>query len=222
MKLSGSNNELISKLHKLGKEEIRKEETKKILTPLKWFAGAAFVIWIIYMANTGDSSRSSNSNRRTIVDSEPETIKTPSKYKWNSLQTGDSPYNNHFGAPLYDKSYQNELTIKNGNRTDAIVCLTEYNYPNRTIRNEYVRAGESFKMTSIPNGTYFTKTFYGRYWNPETLLFDTLTSFTVSDNYDDLIRMNQTSDTYSVFTITLYQVANGNMESKGITETDFF
>lgn len=168
------------------------------------------------------ATTTSSSNRQTIVDSEPEITKPPSKYKWSSLQTGDSPYNTHFGIGVYDKNYFNELTVRNGNSTDAIVCLTEYNYPNRTIRNEYIRAGDSFKMTSIPNGTYYMKTFYGKYWNPETLLFDTLMNFTVSDNYDDLIEMNQSGDSYSTYTVTLYQVVNGNMESRKIDQNDFF
>lgn len=233
VKLSGSNNELISKLHKIEKEEIGKEETGKIFTAFKWVAGIAIVIWIIYMVNTDDSSSSSSNyaySPNSIVDTEPEMIERVSRFSGNKLKTGDSPYNQYFGSGVYNKAYSNQLEVKNGQSLDVLVCLAEYYGSKRTIRNEYIRAGESFVMTSIPNGTYFLKSFYGKDWNPDTLLyngqlkgfFDTNSGFSVSDEFGDLIKMEQTEEAYSIYSVTLYPVVGGNMESRNITASDFF
>jgi curved DNA-binding protein CbpA len=125
-----------------------------------------------------------------------ETPKTVSPYKGNQLTTGESPYNYYFGAGVYNKDYLNEITFKNGQSSDVIVCLVRKSYNERTIRNEYIRAGDSFKMTSIPNGIYYIKSFYGNDWNPNLELvprlkggFETSRGFTKSDNYDDLIEL---------------------------------
>lgn len=233
VKLSGANNELITKLHKIEKEEIRKEETAKIFTAFKWVAGIAIVIWIIYMANSEDSSSSTSNytyNPKSVIDTAPEMIEKVSKYAGNKLKTGDSPYNNYFGKGVYDKDYLNQLEVKNGQSLDVIVCLTEYYGSKRTIRNEYIRAGESFTMTNIPNGTYYLKSFYGKDWNPDTLLynarlkgfFDTSSGFSVSDEFNDLLKMEQNEKSYSIYSVTLYPVEGGNMESRNITASDFF
>jgi len=233
VKLSGANNELITKLHKIEKEEIRKEETAKIFTAFKWVAGIAIVIWIIYMANSEDRSSSTSNytyNPKSVIDTAPEMIEKVSKYAGNKLKTGDSPYNNYFGKGVYDKDYLNQLEVKNGQSLDVIVCLTEYYGSKRTIRNEYIRAGESFTMTNIPNGTYYLKSFYGKDWNPDTLLynarlkgfFDTSSGFSVSDEFNDLLKMEQNEKSYSIYSVTLYPVEGGNMESRNITASDFF
>ncbi len=233
VKLSGSNNELISKLHRFEREENREKDARKIFTALKWTAGIAFVGWIIYLVNTNENSSSSSKyayNSNEIVDTAPEMAERVSKYLGNKLKTGDSPYNNYFGKGIYIKEYLNKLEVKNGQSLDVIVCLTEYYGSKRTIRNEYIRAGESFIMTNIPNGTYYLKSFYGRDWNPDTLLyngrlkgiFDTSSGFSVSDDFDDLIKMEQNEQAYSIYSVTLYPVVGGNMESRNITMSDFF
>jgi len=163
----------------------------------------------------------------------PKEVVKISKYKGNQLENGASPYNSYFGYGVYNKKYYNEITLKNGYSTDAIVCLVNY-YSKKTIRNEYIKKNTNFKMTNIQSGTYYIKVFSGNDWNPEKLLangrirggFETDISYSVSDNQDDLIQLEQTEDysgiEYSIYTITLYQVSNGNMESEPIKEKDFF
>ena len=163
----------------------------------------------------------------------PKEFVKISKYKGNQLENGVSPYNSYFGNGIYDKNYLNEITFENGYSTDAIVCLVNY-YTDKTIRNEYIRKNTNFKMTNITSGTYYIKVFSGNDWNPEKILangkikggFETNISYSVSDNQDDLIKLEQTEDytgiEYSIYTITLYQVSHGNMESEPINEKDFF
>lgn len=233
VKLSGANNELIAKIHKIEKEEIRKEETWEFFSAFKWVAGSVFLICVIYLADINDNSGSSSNYADTpasSVDNAPEMIEKVSEFTGSKLKTGDSPYNNYFGKGVYDKDYENQLEVKNGQNLDVIVCLTEYYGSKRTIRNEYIRAGESFIMTNIPNGTYYLKSFYGKDWNPDTLLyngrlkgfFDTSSGFSVSDKFDDLIKMEQNETAYSIYSVTLYPVVGGNLESRNITASDFF
>lgn len=160
-----------------------------------------------------------------------------SKYSGNQLTTGASPYNNYFGKGVASDLYLNEIEVKNGQTLDAIVCLTDYT-TEKTIRNEYIRAGDRFVMRNVPDGTYYLKTFYGINWNPDTILFsgrlrgyfDTNSGFSISDEYDDLIVVNQTSEEtnegeiihFSQHTITLYPVTGGNMESRPANINEFF
>ena len=156
-----------------------------------------------------------------------------SKWIFNHLETGESPYDNYFGVGLYDKKFHNSVNIKNGQKSDVIVCLTQYFKPFRVIRNEYIRAGESFEMKNIPDGKYYIKSFYGTAWNPDTVVFgsikgffDNNSGFSKSDKLSDLIELEQNNIgnqiEYSTVTITLYPVQNGNMETVPIKAESFF
>ena len=237
--IAGSDNQLIAEIDKKIKSESSKQKVKNATSFLarNWsLVGIVIFIAIIYFASTGDDSSSANRpTRNVIIDDEPETKSTfeyyekPSKWKGNQLKTGDSPYNQYFGKGVYDKNYENRVKIHNGQGTDVVVCLTQYYNPNRTIRNEYIRAGESFEMTSIPNGTYYLKSFFGNDWNPDTLFmgkvhgfFDTKAGFSKSDGYSDLLKIEQNNYEHSIYEITLYPVSGGNMESKSINANEFF
>jgi hypothetical protein len=236
--IAGPDNSLISQIAIKYKESIRNQRFFEIASyifknrAILFFAIIAMAV--IYFTIIDSGSYSTSNSRNVIVDTGPELgeiTPIPSFSKWagNKLNTGDSPYNNYFGTGVYDSQFLNEITIHNGQSTDAIVCLTEYEIPNRTIRNEYIRAGESFKLTSVPNGLYSLKWFYGNNWNPDTLymegiqgFFDSDAGFSKSDSYGDLIKMQQDTDKYSVVEITLYAVQNGNMETKEINPNEFF
>lgn len=151
---------------------------------------------------------------------------TENKYIGNQLQNGDSPLDKCFGKGIY--SGQAYLIFKNSNRTDAIVCLVRQ-YDKKTIRNEYIRAGADFKMSRIPSGNYFIKVYYGNDWNPEKLNFCNINGafeknvhFSKSDNFGDIIRIENSSYSYTTGSITLYTVENGNMSSENINESEFF
>ena len=134
---------------------------------------------------------------------------------------------------MYDDNSYNEVTFDNSNSSDAIVCL-ENIYSGATIRNEYIRKGSSYTMTQVPNGTYVVKVFYGNNWNPNKLLaggkikggFEEDVSFAISDDPSDYLRMDQykTSEgtRYSIWTVKLYAVLNGNMDQRPINADTFF
>ena len=152
--------------------------------------------------------------------------KTTSKYRGNQLQNGASPLDACFGKGIYSQSAW--LKFDNSNRTDAVVCLVRA-YDNKTIRNEYIKAGATFEMSKIPSGTYYIKVYYGNDWNPNKKnfcgingAFERNVSFSKSDKIGDHIRIENTSTSYTTGTITLYAVENGNMSTENIDEQDFF
>ena len=188
-----------------------------------------FVGIIVFFGTVEDNSatkKRTGTGRVAKMDS-PAPVLT--HYKGNSLKNGSSPYNSLFGKGVYNKSHNNWILFKNGQGADAIVCLVNC-YSGRTIRNEYIRAGTTFKMTNIPNGTYYIKAFFGKDWNPnKTILngkgrgaFDTDNSFMKCDNQDDLIQLEDNGYRYSTGTMTLYTVASGNVRQKPINQYDFF
>ncbi|MDW8297247.1 MAG: hypothetical protein RMJ97_10250 [Raineya sp.] len=166
---------------------------------------------------------------KSETDNKP-TSTTPtsveSKFKGNKLPNGSSPYDMCFGEGIYGGNAW--ILFKNSNASDAIVCLV--NIQNgRTIRNEYIQAGTNFKMTNLPSGTYYLKVFYGNDWNPEKENacgfkggFDTDSHFSVSDSPSDLIIIENTNFSYTTGEITLYTVANGNMQQRSSSEIEFF
>lgn len=148
------------------------------------------------------------------------------KYIGNKLKNGTSPLDKCFGKGKYSgKAY---LIFKNSNRTDAIVCLVRRS-DNKTIRNEYIRAGSNFEMSRIPRGNYYIKVYYGNDWNPEKInfcgingAFENNVHFSKSDNIGDIIKIENSSNGYTTGSITLYAVENGNMSSENINESEFF
>lgn len=238
--IAGADNTLISQIDVKNKESVRTQNSierkqalfgiaKKIFEYRTIIFGIIFFGWILYMSIVNSGNSSNSDSRDVIVDEEPEVSQKISKWVGNKLKTGDSPYNDYFGTGVYDNQFSNEVTIHNGQSTDVVVCLVEHEYPKRTIRNEYIRAGESFKLTSVPNGLYSLKWFYGNNWNPDTLymgeikgFFDNDSGFSKSDSPSDLLKMEQYDNQYSVWEITLYAVQNGNMETQEINPNEFF
>jgi len=150
-----------------------------------------------------------------------------------SLKNGDSPYDNYFGKGKYDSKSLHSISFKNGNSTDAIVCLVKVS-TNKTIRNEYIRASTNFKMIEIPDGKYYLKVFFGNGWNSTLSIantkikgsFDHNISFSKYDSNSDLFNLIQYEQNdkifYSEYNVTLYPVSNGNMESEEISSIEFF
>ena len=182
------------------------------------------LLFSIYQKQTNDNS----------TTYEPRVGKTkPKKYKpkrkkilewFPTPKNGFSPYNQYFGKGIYNNNSGNEFIIKNSNQTDAIVLLVNA-YTGRKVRNEFVSKGSNFKMTGVPNGTYYLEWFSGTDWSPELKVgtsfkggFQTDASFTKTRDRSDWMRV----DGYRQWTITLYSVAGGDVESKKINADEFF
>lgn len=215
---------------------IRPPRKLKLSLRISDFVIIAIIIGTLYLVFTNSN------NTKTVADipNNPSGVisnkiipANDSRWIGNKLQNGVSPYDGAFGKGVYDFSSKCYLIFKNGNSTDAIVCLENVT-TGRTIRNEYIQAGTDYQMTNIPEGIYKVKSFYGNDWNPEKTLnqgaikgaFDTDFSFSLSDKPDDLVHMNITETnegiSYTTGEITLYTVSNGNMNQRNINSDEFF
>jgi len=165
------------------------------------------------------SATSSSSNRKNSQSKQ----KKISAYKGNQLANGSSPLNGCFGSGIY--SGNATLTVSNGSSSDAIVCL--YSVSNgRTVRNEYVQKNSSFRIDNIAQGYYKIKVFYGNDWNPNLInpcgIKGNFESDVSYSEFDGQQYFEDSTDGYTMATVTLYTVANGNASTSRIKQSDFF
>lgn len=81
-----------------------------------------------------------------------------------------SPYSSFFGEEIAELRSKNNITIHNSSISEAVVCLVEYNKTKKTIRNQYMNNGSSFKMNNIPDGEYYLKIYYGSNWDTAKIM----------------------------------------------------
>ena len=177
---------------------------------------AIVLIYSIYV-NNFDSSNEID----TISEVKKET-QLPSIEYYSQPENGFSPYNDYFGNGQYNNDSGNEFVIKNSNSTDAVVLLVNA-YSGRKVRNEYIRKGSSFSMTGVPNGTYYLQWSSGNSWNPNKKIgnliggFQEDISFSKTENSNDWMKV----DGYMQWTVTLYSVSGGDVETDNISASEF-
>lgn len=204
------------------------------------------LIFSIYQKQTQDNTSSDNFwivkqdiPKKKVKPKKKTNSKKPTKFvikdkkQWenkfndkffNKPKNGFSPYNQYFGKGIYNNNSGNEFIIKNSNQTDAVVLLVNA-YTGRKVRNEFVAKGTNFKMTGVPNGTYYLEWFSGNNWSPELKVggrfkggFQTNASFTKTRDRSDWMSV----DGYRQWTVTLYSVVGGDVESQKINADEFF
>ena len=188
------------------------------------------LVFVIYQKQTKEEKKPSNSidtskynkkNKTGIYDNLGLTNSPVIFYP--KPKNGYSPYDKYFGKGIYDNNTGNEFIIKNSNQTDAVVLLVNA-YSGRKVRNEYVRKGASFEMTGVPNGTYYLEWASGTNWSPELKVgrltggFQSKATFTKTRDRNDWMSV----DGYRQWTVTLYSVAGGDVESEKINADEFF
>ena len=156
---------------------------------------------------------------------------TPKEYTDNGLpiyhpkpKNGFSPYDAYFGKGIYNNSLNNSFKIKNSNTTDAVVLLVNA-YSKRKVINEFVRKGATVEMSGVPNGTYYLEWFSGNNWSPDLKVgskykggFQTKASFTKTKDATDWMKVSGNQ----IWTVTLYTVADGDVESESMNANEFF
>ena len=147
----------------------------------------------------------------------------PNKF-YPTPKNGFSPYDAYFGKGIYNNSLNNSFKIKNSNTTDAVVLLVNA-YSKRKVRNEFVRKGATFEMSGVPNGTYYLEWFSGNDWSPDLKVgtkykggFRSKASFTKTKDESDWMKVSGNQ----IWTVTLYTVAGGDVESESMNANEFF
>ena len=139
-------------------------------------------------------------------------------------KNGYSPYDKYFGKGVYINNSGNSFKIENSNETDAVVLLVNA-FDGKKNRNEFVRKGTTFTMTGVPNGTYYLEWFSGTDWWDDLKVgtkfkggFQTKASFTKTKDRNDWMKV----DGYQIWTVTLYSVVGGDVESESMNAEEFF
>ena len=109
-----------------------------------------------------------------------------------------------------------ELLIKNGTDSDALVILT--NMDEAAVKTAYIRAGESFNMTGIVDGTYLLFYSKGEDFSAETYRFTRNASY---QKMDTTIPFETTSTQYTAWEVTLYGVAGGTVGTDRVDPENF-
>lgn len=203
--------------------------------PQFWIATVAIILFLLYKSYLKRNPYEKDLDyQEDLVDEVEDIIEKPvSAFLGNQLENGASPYDVIYQKGIYHNT-KNSLTINNTSNLDVVVLLVENNFQ-KIYRNEYIRAGETFIMSRVPNSTFYTKYYYGKNWNPERVLkgqvvggFDDNEFFSVSDEISDLITFQQyvegDYEYYSQFEITLetYEVEGRAMSEEELNANEFF
>ena len=137
-------------------------------------------------------------------------------------KNGFSPYDAIFGRGIYSNYAENDFLIKNSQSSHAVVLLVNA-YSGKKIRNEFIRKGTEFKMTKVPNGTYYLRWVSGNDWCPDIQFgnltggFQTNMSFSETENSKDWMKVSG----YGGWEVTLYAVIGGDVAIEGINQNEF-
>jgi hypothetical protein len=109
-----------------------------------------------------------------------------------------------------------ELLVKNGTDADALVILTRLN--DQPAKSAYIRNGQSFNITSIPDGTYRLYYSKGEGFNRATNRFTRNATY---QRLDATIEFTSSATQYTTWEVTLYGVAGGNVGSEPVDPSQF-
>lgn len=159
-------------------------------------------------------------------------LKAPDFTGGPTIYSADSPYDSVFGGSWILEDNHNSVIVVNTKDAETVVCLQEAKPPFRTIRNEYLDAGEVYRLNAIPQGTYFLKAYFGRDWDPQARLlggkvrggFKHHFGFFISDESSNLIHISHKNagehiqfTTYQVYLSALFK-----QPGREISEQIFF
>ena len=169
------------------------------------------------------SSKNKVGNKQSLPNSTKE--RQSSNYSIRQLSNGDSPYDKYFGSGRYAET-QNSVLVKASSNSDVVFILIDVN-SGRKIRNEYIKRGTTFNLTKIPYCTYDYMYYSGLNWSDDYSISNSIkggftknSSFTKNSYSSDRIEFER--GYYGSYEITLYEVANGNLETKSTSASEFF
>lgn len=114
-----------------------------------------------------------------------------------------------------------KLTIVNGRADDAVAMLTPWN-ADSTVVAAYIRAGDSYTMTEIPDGDYALYFTLGEEWNRVSSQF---TSAARRARFEDMLTFDTTQSGntiyYSTFEVTLHAVEGGTAATRDVPASEF-
>lgn len=146
------------------KPAARPDKTENYQIPVSIGIALLLLYFIIsYSDRKTETSEVTNTESLNVVYQQPMVEEERSSLPM--IKDFDSPYIGFFGEEVANEESKNNISIHNSNESEAVVCLVENKKTKRTIRNQYMNKGSSFKMNNIPDGEYFLKVYYGTNWD---------------------------------------------------------
>lgn len=146
---------------------------------------------------------------------------TYNQYINNSLMTGATPYSHLYGNNTPCTGYGcSEISVKTSSNSDVLVTIKSNG---SVVRHAYIRAGDSYAF-QMPNGTYQAFFYYGKGWNPEKIMKQTIGEaikggFVANETFgkDGPQMLNN-----SVLTYQLILQRNGNFKTQASNAAEAF
>ena len=176
------------------------------------------ILWAVGEFNTTPSNRGPSPAPSTLAtpptDPQPPSGLTPITIDKNDVELTPTVRLLN-GTELRKRIHLNglgELTVENGTDYDAVVLLVELN-TEKTIRNFYVTAGNTFTEPRIAPGLYAIYFVTGSDWNPDLKTFNASAIYSqFGRNVEFSEKHDQDSGKieYSTYKITLQPVIGGD------------
>ena len=170
------------------------------------------------------------SNKKKIIDIlNKDNKKEKIKKVYPRPKNGYSPYDSYFGKGVYND--ENYIEIDNQTNSDAVILLVD-GLSKKKIRNEFIRKKTKFRMTNVPDGSYYIRSMMGNNWDPKLKIgplvggFKTNRSISGNSDINDRMRVGRkyphlNGKSYKGYSQTLHAVAGGDVESERLTNNEF-
>jgi hypothetical protein len=109
---------------------------------------------------------------------------------------------------------QGELLVKNGTEADGLVVLTTLDQ--EPVAAAYIREGDSYRLTGIPDGQYLLFFSQGQVWDEASGRFIKDATY---QRFTDVF--NFSSIGYRIWEVALYPVVGGNAASQSVDPEEF-
>lgn len=191
---------------------------------LKLSTGLVISLSIGCSDNTHSNYNNENSSNQDNITAESELLSeaqepdqvAPEITEEEFLPSVPRPISGLYSQDLNQQQAIAPLEIQSQTGSDYFVKVTSQ-VTGEDISTIYLRGGENASIT-VPLGTYEIKYAAGETWYGEEELFGKNTMYSKAD---ELFTFSDTGYQITGYTITLYQVVNGNLQTVGIDPSEF-
>jgi pSer/pThr/pTyr-binding forkhead associated (FHA) protein len=187
-----------------------------------WFILALVPILVIILNNSSNEKNTSIESK--ILTDNTLTTSAPILFPTSRPINGFSPYDDYYGNGIYHNYTDNTIKVTAPFSKDIVIIFKDL-FTNRIIRNEYIRAGNTFSLTGIPFGKYKFFYIYGDDWSAEADFKGGLSKGNFLKN-KGVSKSNKFCDVefeegyYGTYSLVLQLSTNGNLTTIEGSEND--
>jgi len=111
---------------------------------------------------------------------------------------------------------EGELTIDNGLSNDAVIILSYASSPAESLTAAFVRSGEKYVLSGIPDGEYIVFFAVGSEWNGKEFTEDKRV-----ERFEETFNFVTSSTEYTIWDITLHPIPGGTGTTEEVPPEDF-